>query len=201
MFIHWFNIQIIIIFKMNNNSGIEEVAFDNVENTGITSAETQGAVVLNRLLNKKTKKIHSATNLSASVTPSKRAASAAGLTRDSTSLSMTHSSVTVTQQETEHSSSSNALEASVLLRSIHDNPVARKNWEFTKFHDAVTFVHHAISQSNRDELIYEKFKFTGCYDVTFLQALAEEFKVDLSGILSKRRATHKEVLNEFISKL
>jgi hypothetical protein len=182
------------MFKMNNNNGTEGVAFDSVENTGITFAETQGAVVLNRLLNKKT-------NLSASVTPSKRAASVAGLTRDSSSLSTTQSSVTLAQLEAEHSSSSNAPEASVALRSIYDNPAARKKWEAKKLHDAVTFVHHAISQSNRDELIYEKFKFTGCYDVTFLQALAEEFKVDLSGILSKRRATHKEVLNEFISKL
>jgi hypothetical protein len=196
---------------MNNDCGTEGVTSDSVGNIGITFEETQGAVVLNRLLNKTTKNIHSATNLSAPVIPSKRAASAAGLTRDSLDNESTVASkmptpfslATPIASVVEPAQPSQLLASSILSRSEYDNPESRKRWEIEKFDKVVTFVRKQLSssQTDLDKILFEYLKYPACYDISFLQALAAEFEVDISEVSRKKRASHKEVVYDLVNKL
>jgi hypothetical protein len=91
----------------------------------------------------------------------------------------------------------------VVSLKLHDNVEVREDWESKKFEDAVEFVREQSKnmQPNFKEVVFKKFNYASCYDIQFLHALASEFNVDVSTIVSRKRVQPKEVLMEFISKL
>jgi hypothetical protein len=91
---------------------------------------------------------------------------------------------------------------SISWRSSYDNPEKRQFFENGKLKEAVSYLHEQIKSGKASrESLYLKFNYPSCYDIEFLKLLAQEFNADISGILSKKRVAHKEVLNELISKL
>ena len=91
---------------------------------------------------------------------------------------------------------------SVSWRSSYDNPKKRQFFENGKLKEAVSYLHEQIKSGKASrESLYLKFNYPSCYDIEFLKLLAQEFNADISGILSKKRVAHKDVLNELISKL
>lgn len=91
----------------------------------------------------------------------------------------------------------------VISLKLHDNVEVREDWESKKFEDAVEFVREQSKnmEPNFKEVIFKKFNYASCYDIQFLHALASEFNVDVSAVVSRKRVQPKEVLMEFISKL
>jgi len=93
-------------------------------------------------------------------------------------------------------------QAGISWRSAYDNPNRRKALEDNKVKDAVAFIRgHLESGTATAEILHAKFNFPSCYDIEFIKLLAKEFKTNISDVLAKKRAQHKEVLNEFIFKL
>ena len=91
---------------------------------------------------------------------------------------------------------------SVSWRSSYDNPEKRQTFENGKFKEAVSYLHEQIKSGKATrESLFLKFNYPSCYDIEFLKLLAQELNADISGIFSKKRVAHKDVLNEFISKL
>ncbi len=91
----------------------------------------------------------------------------------------------------------------VVSVKLYDNVEVREDWENKKFEEAVGFVREQLEniKPNFKEVIFKKFNYTSCYDIQFLHALASEFNVDVSTVMSRKRVQPKEVLMEFISKL
>ena len=83
----------------------------------------------------------------------------------------------------------------VTMRSVDDNPAARQSWELEKLKDAITFIRQELEgEGDRKTLLYNKFNYPSCYDITFFQALASEFKIDVSHFMSKKRVLLKDVV-------
>ena len=92
----------------------------------------------------------------------------------------------------------------VPMRSVDDNPASRQSWESDKLKDAVEFIRSQLSEGdklNTKSILYNKFNYSSCYDIIFLQNLAKEFDIDLSPSLSKKRPQIKEVLTCLIDNL
>ena len=90
----------------------------------------------------------------------------------------------------------------VTIRSVDDNPAARQSWELEKLKDAITCIRQELeSECDRKTLLYNKFNYPSCYDITFFQALACEFKIDVSHFMSKKRVLLKDVVIFIIYKL
>ena len=91
------------------------------------------------------------------------------------------------------------------MRSVDDNPVSRQSWELDKLKDAVEFIRSQLNEGeNRHDTrsnLFKKFNYSSCYDIIFLKTLADEFNIDLSPSLSKKRPQIKEVLTCFIDSL
>ena len=90
------------------------------------------------------------------------------------------------------------------MRSVDDNPAARQSWELEKLKDAITFIRSGQELEgvgDRKTLLYNKFNYPSCYDITFFQALACEFKIDVSHFMSKKRVLLKDVVIFIIYKL
>ena len=89
------------------------------------------------------------------------------------------------------------------MRSIDDNPAARRSWELEKLKNAVIFIRQELNKGEVDHkiMLYSKFNYPSCYDITFFQALASEFNIDVSHMMSKKRVQLKDVLVFIINKL
>jgi hypothetical protein len=89
----------------------------------------------------------------------------------------------------------------IQMRSVDDNPVSRQSWELDKLKDAIQFIRsqlHVGNQLQNKSILFNKFNYSSCYDISFLKTLANEFGIDLSPPLSKKRPQIKEVLEYFI---
>jgi hypothetical protein len=96
------------------------------------------------------------------------------------------------------------LASSIQLRSAYDNIESRKLWEIEKFDAVVTFIREQLSSSrasNCDKILLDYLKYPACYNISFLQAVAVEFEIDISEIVCKRRVSHKEGVDDLVNKL
>jgi hypothetical protein len=151
-----------------------------------------GIKILNRFISK---------SKSVANGPSKRDATAAEL--ENTAVSKMPIPPMPIASSTVEPSRNPLLASSIQSRSEYDNPESRKRWEIEKFDKVVTFVRKQLSSSRTDvdKILFEYLKYPACYDISFLQALAVEFGVDISEIVRKKRASHKEVVNDLVNKL
>ena len=93
-------------------------------------------------------------------------------------------------------------QAGTSWRSAHDNPSKRQALEDKKFKEAIAFIRGQLEGGTATAaILHAKFNYPSCYDIEFLKSLAIEFKLDVSGVLAKKRAGQKELLNEIIIKL
>ena len=142
--------------------------------------------------------------------PSKRDATAAALENTAASKMLTPMPSTAVDilvppivSAVESSQPNPLLTSSILPRSEYDNVESRKRWEIEKFGKVVTFVREQLlsGRTDLDRILFEYLKYPACYDISFLQALAVEFDVDISEIVRKKRASRKEVVNDLVNKL
>ncbi len=81
--------------------------------------------------------------------------------------------------------------------------MSRKSWEVDKFKDAINFIRSELKKGRGDSksALFNKFNYPACYDIIFLKTIADEFDIDLSLVLSKKRPLLKDVLTCLIEKL
>ena len=113
-------------------------------------------------------------------------------------------SVTIAYQDfTEEPDFTSSME--VPMQSLDDNHASsRQRWESDKLKDAVEFIRSQLSEGkklNAKSVLFNKFNYSSCYDIIFLKTLANEFDIDLSSSLSKKRPQIKEVLACLIDNL
>jgi uncharacterized protein YdbL (DUF1318 family) len=83
-----------------------------------------------------------------------------------------------------------------------DNADHRKIIIQAKLKDAIDFITSSRAAGNATHAIFfDKFKYQSAFDIEFLCMLGANFDADLSRVTSKSRYTHKDLLNELISKL
>ena len=91
---------------------------------------------------------------------------------------------------------------SVSWRSSYDDKEKRQVFENRKLEESLKYLREQIKSGKATrESLYSKFNYPSCYDIEFIKLLAQELNADISGILSKKRVAHEDVLNELISQL
>jgi hypothetical protein len=193
----------------DNNS---ESIFSGTTQVTSTSDRCHIEQLLYRITGKKKRDCVDEASISTAEGPSKRGATAAALVENTAAASkmpIPMSSAVVNYllpsiaNPVESSQPNSLLTSSIQFRSAYDNPESRKRWEIEKFDKVVTFIRKQLSssQTNVDKILFEYLKYPTCYDISFLQALAAEFEVDISEVVRKKRAVHKEVVNDLVNKL
>ena len=83
-----------------------------------------------------------------------------------------------------------------------DNPGKRATLEKQKQLEALDFIESLRTSNALDyNITYNKFNYQNYYDVQFISSIADTLHIDLSEITCKKRYSHKELLNCFITKL